>query len=49
MHIGYRNKNFNNHLSETELKSVEFEKDLDIIMDKNFKFAEQCTNVVKKS
>ena len=49
MHVGYRNKNFNYHLGETQLKSVEFEKDLSIIIDKNFKFTEQCANVVTKA
>ena len=35
MHVGYRNKNFNYHLGETQLKSVESEKDLRIIIDTN--------------
>ena len=35
MHVGYRNKNFNYHLGETQLKSVESEKDLGIIINKN--------------
>ena len=37
------------HLGETQLKSVESEKDLGIIIDKNFKFTEQCANVVRKA
>ena len=32
MHVGYRNNNFNYHLGETQLKSVESEKDLIIII-----------------
>ena len=31
------------HLGETQLKSIESEKDLGIIIDKNFKFTEQCS------
>ena len=31
-----------------KLKNVEQEKDLGIIMDKNFKFSEQCCIAVKK-
>ena len=49
MHVGYKNKNFNYHIGETVLKSVESEKDLGIIIDKNFKFTEQCANAVKKA
>ena len=49
MHAGYKNNNFNYHLNETQLKSVEFEKDLGIIIDKNFKFTEQCANVIRKA
>ena len=36
MHDGYRNKNFNNHFGKTEIKSAESEKELNIIIDKNF-------------
>ena len=46
MHDGYRNNNFNYHLGETQLRSVESEKDLGIIIDTNFKFTKQCANVV---
>ena len=49
MHVGCRNKNFNYHLGETQLKSVESENDLGIIKDKNFKFTEQCADVVRKA
>ena len=49
MHVGYRNKNFNYHLSETQLKSVESKKVLGIITGINLKFSEQCANVVRKA
>ena len=49
MNVGYRNINFNYHLGGTQLKSVESAKDLGIIISKNFKFTEQCANLVSKA
>ena len=36
MHVAYRNYNFNYHLGETQLKSVECEQDLGLIIDTKF-------------
>jgi hypothetical protein len=49
MHVGNNNKKFNYKLGGVDLKKVEKEKDLGVIVDKNFKFSEQCAIAVKKA
>jgi hypothetical protein len=49
LHLGKKNNNFDYHLNNLPLKSVNKEKDLGIIIDKNFNFSEQCAAAVKKA
>ena len=44
------NNKFNYSIRRINLKkNIELEKDLGIIMDKNFKFSKQCCTAVKKA
>ena len=49
MHIGNINKNFIYHIGGVKLKTEAKEKDLGVIIDKNFKFSEQCAIAAKKA
>ena len=43
MHVRTNNKSFKYNFASVNLKSVEKEKDLGVIIDKNFKFSEHGT------
>ena len=47
MHVGYNNKHNKYKFGNAELKSIDKEKDLGVIMDNTLKFSEQCCTVVK--
>ena len=47
MYVGYNNKHNTYKFGNAELKSIDKEKDLGVIMDNTLKFSEQCCTVVK--
>lgn len=49
MHMGSKNINFQYNIGGTSLKTVDKEKDLGVLIDKNFKFTEHCALAVKKA
>ena len=49
MQMGSKTINFQYNIGGTILKTVDKEKDLGVVIDKNFKFTEQCALAVKKA
>jgi hypothetical protein len=49
MHIGHNNGHHSYTLGDQELNSTVSERDLGVTMDKNLKFSEQCSKVVKSA
>jgi ribonuclease P/MRP protein subunit RPP40 len=49
MHIGYNNPNATYSVDSTDLSSVDEEKDIGVVITKDFKAGNQCSNAVKKA
>jgi ribonuclease P/MRP protein subunit RPP40 len=49
MHIGYNNPNATYSVDSIDLSSVDEEKDLDVVITKDFKAGNQCGHAVKKA
>ena len=49
MHIGINNKLYSYNMNNASLKTVDVERDLGVIINKNEKYSEQCLMAAKKS
>ena len=49
IHIGTNNKLYSNNMNNATLKTVDVERDLGVIINKNGKYSEQCLMAAKKA
>ena len=49
MYIGNKNKNFIYNIGGVKQKTGAKEKDLGVIIDKNYKFSKKCASAAKKA
>ena len=49
IHFGSRNNEYDYMMDDSIIKVVSEEKDLGVLINKDFKFGKQCTEAVKKA